>query len=92
MGSFRYYCFLVGHTVRADARISTASITAGFGCLFDHPCSLTRFIPLHSARYDLVILKEYLEQSPVQQFIKIFGHQKRAIAILCRHLVMWLID
>ncbi|WP_442944491.1 substrate-binding domain-containing protein [Nostoc sp.] len=67
----------------ADARISTASITAGFGL---------RFIPLHSARYDLIILKEYLEQSPVQQFIKIFGHQKRAIAILCRHLLMWLID
>lgn len=33
------------------------------------------FIPLPSARYDLVILKEYLEQSPVQQFIKILGHR-----------------
>ncbi|WP_442942670.1 substrate-binding domain-containing protein [Nostoc sp.] len=35
----------------ADARISTASITAAFGL---------RFIPLHSAQYDLIILKEYL--------------------------------
>ncbi|MEH1799315.1 MAG: hypothetical protein V7L13_09095 [Nostoc sp.] len=27
----------------------------------------------------LVILKEYLEQSPVQQFINILGHRKRAM-------------
>ncbi|QKQ74037.1 hypothetical protein FBB35_12470 [Nostoc sp. TCL240-02] len=67
----------------ADARISTASITAGFGL---------GFIPLHSARYDLVILKEYLEQLLVQQFITILGYRKPAIAILCRHLLMWLID
>ncbi|WP_442943832.1 substrate-binding domain-containing protein [Nostoc sp.] len=33
------------------------------------------FIPLHQARYDLVILKEYLEQSPVQQFLNILGHR-----------------
>ncbi|MEH1848861.1 MAG: substrate-binding domain-containing protein [Nostoc sp.] len=44
----------------ADAGISTASIAATFGL---------GFIPLHSARYDLVILKEYLEEAPVQQFI-----------------------
>ncbi|BAY91263.1 MULTISPECIES: substrate-binding domain-containing protein [unclassified Tolypothrix] len=49
-----------------DAGISTASIAATFGL---------GFIPLHQARYDLVILKEYLEQSPVQQFINILGHQ-----------------
>ncbi|MBN3943273.1 MAG: hypothetical protein HWQ40_26325 [Nostoc sp. NMS9] len=83
MGSLKYYCFLVGYTEIADAGISTASITSAFGL---------RFIPLYSAPYDLVILKEYLEQLPVQQFISIWGHQKRAIAILCRHLVMWLID
>lgn len=58
-------CFLVGYTGMADARISTASITAAFGL---------RFIPLHSARYDLIILKEYLEQLLVQQFITILGH------------------
>jgi molybdate-binding protein/DNA-binding XRE family transcriptional regulator len=49
-----------------DAGISTASIAATFGL---------GFIPLHHARYDLVILKEYLEQSPVQQFLSILGHQ-----------------
>ncbi|MHC5832142.1 MAG: substrate-binding domain-containing protein, partial [Nostoc sp.] len=36
----------------ADAGISTASIAAAFGL---------GFIPLHRARYDLVIIKEYLE-------------------------------
>ncbi|MEH2205091.1 MAG: substrate-binding domain-containing protein [Nostoc sp.] len=61
----------MGYTVRADARISTASITAAFGL---------RFIPLHSARYDLIILKEYLKQLLVQQFITILGHRKPAIA------------
>ncbi|WP_366838948.1 substrate-binding domain-containing protein [Nostoc sp. LPT] len=50
----------------ADAGISTASIAATFGL---------GFIPLHSARYDLVILKEYLQEAPVQQFINILGHQ-----------------
>ncbi|MHC5746876.1 MAG: substrate-binding domain-containing protein [Nostoc sp.] len=50
----------------ADAGISTASIAAAFGL---------EFIPLHQARYDLVILKEYLEQSPVQQFLNILGHR-----------------
>ncbi|QKQ75145.1 substrate-binding domain-containing protein [Nostoc sp. TCL240-02] len=50
----------------ADAGISTASIAAAFGL---------GFIPLHQARYDLVILKEYLEQSPVQQFLNTLGHR-----------------
>jgi molybdate-binding protein/DNA-binding XRE family transcriptional regulator len=50
----------------ADAGISTASIAAVFGL---------GFIPLHQARYDLVIPKEYLEQSPVQQFINILRHR-----------------
>ena len=50
----------------ANAGISTASIAATFGL---------GFIPLHSARYDLVILKEYLQEAPVQQFINILGHQ-----------------
>ncbi|WP_442940555.1 substrate-binding domain-containing protein [Nostoc sp.] len=50
----------------ANAGISTASIAATFGL---------GFIPLHSARYDLVILKEYLQEEPVQQFINILGHQ-----------------
>ncbi len=50
----------------ADAGISTASIAATFGL---------EFIPLHSARYDLVILKEYLQEAPVQQFINILGNR-----------------
>ena len=50
----------------ADAGISTASIAATFGL---------GFIPLHSARYDLVILKQYLQESPVQQFLNILGNR-----------------
>ncbi|MBW4629165.1 MAG: helix-turn-helix domain-containing protein [Brasilonema octagenarum HA4186-MV1] len=50
----------------ADAGISTASIAATFGL---------GFIPLHQSRYDLVILKEYLEEAPVQQFLSILGHR-----------------
>ncbi|WP_442941201.1 substrate-binding domain-containing protein [Nostoc sp.] len=50
----------------ADAGISTASIANAFGL---------GFIPLHRARYDLVIIKEYLEEEPVKQFLSILGHQ-----------------
>ncbi|MDF5716764.1 MAG: substrate-binding domain-containing protein [Rhizonema sp. NSF051] len=50
----------------ADAGISTASVAATFGL---------DFISLHQARYDLVILKEYLEESPVKQFLSILGHR-----------------
>ncbi len=50
----------------ADAGISTASIAATFGL---------GFIPLHSARYDLVILKEYLQEASVQQFLNILGNR-----------------
>ncbi|MBR8838329.1 MAG: helix-turn-helix domain-containing protein [Stigonema ocellatum SAG 48.90 = DSM 106950] len=50
----------------ADAGVSTASVAATFGL---------GFISLHQARYDLVILKEYLEESPVKQFFSILGHR-----------------
>ncbi|MBE9205705.1 helix-turn-helix domain-containing protein [Nostoc sp. LEGE 06077] len=50
----------------ADAGISTASIAATFGL---------GFIPLHQSRYDLVILKEYLEESPIQQLLSTLGHR-----------------
>ena len=50
----------------ADAGVSTASVAATFGL---------GFISLHQARYDLVILKEYLEESPVKQFLSILGHR-----------------
>jgi putative molybdopterin biosynthesis protein len=50
----------------ADAGVSTASVAATFGL---------EFISLHQARYDLVILKEYLEETPVKQFLSILGHR-----------------
>lgn len=50
----------------ADAGISTSSVAAAFGL---------GFIPLHQARYDLVVLKEYLDDEPVQQFLSTLGHR-----------------
>ena len=50
----------------ADAGVSTASVAAAFGL---------GFIPLHRSRYDLVILKEYLEETPVQQLLSTLGHR-----------------
>ncbi|MEH1769767.1 substrate-binding domain-containing protein [Nostoc sp.] len=50
----------------ADAGISTASVASAFGL---------GFIPLHQSRYDLVILKEYLEEAPVQQLLSTLGHR-----------------
>lgn len=49
-----------------DAGFSTESIATAFGL---------DFIPLHRSRYDLVILKEYLEESPVQQLLSTLGHR-----------------
>lgn len=50
----------------ADAGISTAAIAACFGL---------EFIPLHQSRYDLVILKEYLEEAPVRQLLGTLEHR-----------------
>ncbi|MEH2081236.1 MAG: substrate-binding domain-containing protein [Nostoc sp.] len=50
----------------ADAGMSTGSIAAAFGL---------GFIPLNQSRYDLVILKEYLEEEPVQQLLSTLGHR-----------------
>ncbi|MHC5594567.1 MAG: substrate-binding domain-containing protein, partial [Nostoc sp.] len=50
----------------ADAGMSTASVASAFGL---------GFIPLHQSRYDLVILKEYLEEAPVQQLLSTLGHR-----------------
>ncbi|MHC5779111.1 substrate-binding domain-containing protein [Nostoc sp.] len=50
----------------ADAGMSTASIATAFGL---------GFIPLHQSRYDLVILKEYLEEASVQQLLSTLGHR-----------------
>ncbi|MEH1967814.1 substrate-binding domain-containing protein [Nostoc sp.] len=50
----------------ADVGMSTASVATAFGL---------GFIPLHQSRYDLVILKEYLEEAPVQQLLSTLGHR-----------------
>jgi molybdate-binding protein/DNA-binding XRE family transcriptional regulator len=50
----------------ADAGMSMASVATAFGL---------GFIPLHQSRYDLVILKEYLEEAPVQQLLSTLGHR-----------------
>ncbi|EKF04238.1 MULTISPECIES: substrate-binding domain-containing protein [unclassified Tolypothrix] len=50
----------------ADAGISTASVATAFGL---------GFVPMHQSRYDLVILKEYLEEAPVQQLLNTLGHK-----------------
>ena len=50
----------------ADAGVSTASVAAAFGL---------DFVPLHRSRYDLVILKEYLEEEPIQKLLSTLGHR-----------------
>ena len=54
-------------TGKADAGVSSASIAIAFGL---------EFIPLHQSRYDLVILKQYLEEAPVQQLLGTLGHRQ----------------
>lgn len=50
----------------ADAGISTASVATAFGL---------EFIPWHQSRYDLVILKKYLQEAPVQQLLNTLEHR-----------------
>ncbi|QZZ18685.1 helix-turn-helix domain-containing protein [Leptothermofonsia sichuanensis E412] len=54
-------------TGKAVTGVSTASVAAAFGL---------EFIPLHRSRYDLVILKPYLEEAPVQQLLGTLGHRR----------------
>ncbi len=54
-------------TGEASAGISTASVAAAFGL---------EFIPLHRSRYDLVVLKSYLQEPPVQQLLSTLGHRR----------------
>lgn len=54
-------------TGRASAGVSTASVAAAFGL---------EFIPLHRARYDLVVLQPYLKEAPVQQLLSTLGHRR----------------
>ncbi|MBW4591280.1 helix-turn-helix domain-containing protein [Aetokthonos hydrillicola Thurmond2011] len=50
----------------ADAGVSTGAVAAAFEL---------EFIPLHRSRYDLVILKEYLEEEPIQKLLSTLGHR-----------------
>lgn len=52
---------------QADAGVSAAAVAAALGL---------GFVPLHRARYDMVVLKEYMETSPVQQLISTLGHRR----------------
>ncbi len=52
---------------RATAGVSTESVAVAFGL---------EFIPLHRAHYDLVMLKPYLEESPIQQLLGTLGHRR----------------
>ncbi len=52
---------------KATTGVSTAAIAAAFGL---------GFIPLHRSRYDLVILKPYLDEAPVQQLLGTLGHRR----------------
>nr|RNJ65970.1 MAG: helix-turn-helix domain-containing protein [Leptolyngbya sp. IPPAS B-1204] len=54
-------------TGKAAAGVSTASVAAAFGL---------GFIPLHRSRYDLVTLKPYLEETPMQQLLSTLGHHR----------------
>lgn len=54
-------------TGEVSAGISTESVAAAFGL---------GFIPLHRSRYDLVVLKSYLEEPPVQQLLSTLGHRR----------------
>lgn len=54
-------------TGKVTAGVSTASVAAAFGL---------EFLPLHRSRYDLVILKPYLDEAPVQQLLSTLGHRR----------------
>lgn len=52
-------------TGRADAGVSSACVAAAYGL---------DFVPLREARYDLALLKEYLEHEPVRQLFATLDH------------------
>ncbi len=51
----------------ADAGVSTQALAKAFGL---------SFVPLHKSRYDLVVLKDYLAETPVQQLLNTLGHRR----------------
>ena len=54
-------------TGKADAGVSIQAVATAFGL---------GFVPLHKSQYDLVIIKDYLQEKSVQQFLNILGHQR----------------
>jgi len=52
---------------RADGGVSAASVAETFGL---------GFLPLQSAHYDLVTLKPYLENPPVQKLLATLSHHR----------------
>lgn len=52
---------------RADVGISAAAVAHAFGL---------GFVPLHRARYDIVVPKAYMEEAAVQQLISTLGHRR----------------
>lgn len=51
---------------RADAGVTTAAVAAAFGL---------GFVPLHSVRYDMVVLKEYLAEPPIAELFGTLSHR-----------------
>ncbi|MDB9306603.1 substrate-binding domain-containing protein [Nodularia spumigena CS-591/12] len=54
-------------TGRVTSGISTASVATAFGL---------GFIPLQQSRYDLAVLKSYLDEAPVQKLLGTLGHRR----------------
>lgn len=54
-------------TGKVTSGISTASVAAAFGL---------GFIPLQQSRYDLAVLKPYLDEAPVQKLLGTLGHRR----------------
>ncbi|MGA9380190.1 MAG: substrate-binding domain-containing protein, partial [Phormidium sp.] len=54
-------------TGKADAGVGIQAVATAFGL---------GFVPLHKSRYDLVIIKDYLQEKAVQQLLNTLGHQR----------------
>lgn len=52
---------------QADAGVSVAAVARAFHL---------GFVPLHQVRYDIALLKAYLDETPVQELITTLGHRR----------------
>ncbi|WP_374713193.1 substrate-binding domain-containing protein, partial [Symbiobacterium terraclitae] len=52
---------------RADAGVSTAAVAASYGL---------GFVPMQQVRYDIAIVKEYLDEAPVRELLGMLGHRR----------------